>query len=114
MPTCNFFRTLVLLSTVVLATVLLVVANPAGKTARAQASPERIFVGSGDISSCSHDRDYKTARVVDNTVKTAKAANVPVSVFNLGDNAYPDGTEPQFRDCYDPTWGVAIWGRAVT
>lgn len=110
MPTCNFFRTLVLLSTVALATVLLVVANPAGKTARAQASPERIFVGSGDISSCSHNRDYQTARVVDSTVKTAKAANVPVSVFNLGDNAYPDGTEPQFRNCYDPTWGGSHLG----
>jgi hypothetical protein len=27
------------------------------------------------------------------------------TVFTVGDNAYPDGTREQFRNCYHPTWG---------
>src|SRR5215216_785193 len=27
------------------------------------------------------------------------------TVFTLGDNAYPDSTRQQFRNCYDATWG---------
>jgi hypothetical protein len=108
--TLNYLRTLVLLSTAVLATALLILVYPPGQAAQAQSSPERIFVGTGDISSCSHNRDYQTAKVVDSTVDNAKAANVPVSVFTLGDLAYPDGTEQQFRDCYDPTWGGSHLG----
>jgi hypothetical protein len=26
-------------------------------------------------------------------------------VFTAGDNAYPDGSRSEFRDCYGPTWG---------
>jgi hypothetical protein len=37
---------------------------------------------------------------------TAKLlGRIPGTVFTLGDNAYPNGTAEQFRDCYDPTWG---------
>jgi len=107
----NLLRILVLSSTAVLAAALLLLVNLPGQAAQAQTtSPERVFVGTGDISSCSHNRDYQTARVVDSTVASAKAANVPVSVFTLGDLAYPDGTAAQFRDCYDPTWGGSHLG----
>jgi hypothetical protein len=27
------------------------------------------------------------------------------TVFTIGDNAYPAGTEDQFANCYEPTWG---------
>ena len=27
------------------------------------------------------------------------------TVFTTGDNAYPDGTQDQFANCYGPTWG---------
>src|SRR5256886_13060005 len=28
-----------------------------------------------------------------------------LTVFALGDNAYPNGTAATFQNCYDPTWG---------
>jgi hypothetical protein len=108
--TLNLYRTsLLLLAAVSLATALLVLANPPGKSAHAQAigTPEWTLVGAGDIASCSHNRDYLTAEVVNSTIATATA---PVSVYTLGDNAYPDGTAAQFRNCYDPTWGGSHLG----
>jgi acid phosphatase type 7 len=54
------------------------------------------LVGAGDIASCNYTEDSATAKLL---------GNIPGTVFTLGDNAYPDGTAAQFRDCYDPTWG---------
>jgi alkaline phosphatase len=54
------------------------------------------LVGAGDIAGCYFKADRKTARLV---------GKIGGTVFTLGDNAYPDGTRQQFRDCYDPTWG---------
>ena len=54
------------------------------------------LVGAGDIASCDYTADSATARLV---------GRIPGTVFTLGDNAYPDGTIKQFRNCYDPTWG---------
>ena len=101
--TYNLIRILVLSAAVTLAAGVLALTVPPGGQARAQAStPQATLVGAGDIASCSHNRDYYTARLLDDAIATA---NAPVTVFNLGDNAYPDGTASQFRDCYDPTWG---------
>jgi hypothetical protein len=55
-----------------------------------------VFVGAGDISNCSGSSEEATAKLLD---------NIPGTVFTLGDNAYPDGTTTQYKDCYDPTWG---------
>jgi hypothetical protein len=55
------------------------------------------LVGAGDISRCAHRSDNKTARLV---------GKIRGTVFTLGDNAYPHGTSAQFRQCYDPTWGI--------
>ena len=54
------------------------------------------LVGAGDIANCSHNNDSATAKLL---------GNIPGTVYTLGDNAYPDGTATQFRNCYDPTWG---------
>jgi acid phosphatase type 7 len=54
------------------------------------------LVGAGDIAGCDDRSDSKTARLV---------GKIPGTVFTLGDNAYPEGTRQQFRNCYDPTWG---------
>jgi hypothetical protein len=54
------------------------------------------LVGAGDIARCNYTEDSATAKLL---------GNIPGTVFTLGDNAYPDGTAAQFRDCYDPTWG---------
>ena len=54
------------------------------------------MVGAGDIARCDFGADRATARLLGKTRGT---------VFTLGDNAYPDGTRAQYRNCYDPTWG---------
>jgi hypothetical protein len=110
MVTFSFFRTLVLLLAVIVATALLALTNLPGRSAQAQVAPipKATLVGAGDIASCSYNRDYKTAIVVNNAIANASA---PVTIFTLGDNAYPDGSEAQFRDCYDPTWGGSHLGQ---
>ncbi len=55
-----------------------------------------VFVGAGDIASCSSSGDEATATVLDNIAGT---------VFTLGDNAYESGTATEFANCYDPSWG---------
>ncbi len=54
------------------------------------------LVGAGDIAGCYYTADTKTAELV---------RRIPGTVFTLGDNAYPEGTAKQFKNCYDPTWG---------
>src|SRR5919199_2600886 len=91
-----------------LAVSLLVVAGPGAKPARAQTGTlETTLVGAGDIASCNYDRDYDAAQVLDSIITSASA---PVSVFTLGDNAYPDGSANQYKNCYDPTWGGSHLG----
>jgi hypothetical protein len=56
----------------------------------------QVFVGAGDIGFCDSN-STATGRLIDSTGGT---------VFTLGDHAYPSGTRQEFRDCYDPAWGV--------
>ena len=55
-----------------------------------------VLVGAGDIASCSNPGDQNTAELLD---------DIEGTVFTLGDNAYPEGTDAQFEDCYDSSWG---------
>ena len=55
-----------------------------------------VLVGAGDIADCGSFKDEQTATLLDNIAGT---------VFTTGDNVYPDGTDQEFADCYDPTWG---------
>jgi hypothetical protein len=54
------------------------------------------FVGAGDISSCDNNNDELTAQLL---------ANIPGTIFAVGDNAYDSGTLSEFMNCYEPTWG---------
>ncbi|MGQ0569426.1 MAG: metallophosphoesterase family protein [Armatimonadota bacterium] len=54
------------------------------------------LVGAGDIAHCDGDGDEATARLLD---------GIPGTVFTTGDNVYPDGTDAEFANCFDPTWG---------
>jgi len=62
----------------------------------AGASGDPVLVGAGDIADCGLTDDTATAELLD---------TIGGTVFTAGDNAYPDGTADQFRDCYAPTWG---------
>ncbi|MFQ5940553.1 MAG: DNRLRE domain-containing protein [Nitrososphaerales archaeon] len=55
-----------------------------------------VIVGAGDIASCIKTGDEETAKLLD---------NIDGTVYALGDNVYPDGTDGEFANCYDPTWG---------
>jgi hypothetical protein len=65
-------------------------------TGLVSATAPEIFVGAGDIASCSKTDDSKTAAILD---------TIPGSVFVLGDNVYDKGTTSEFANCYGPTWG---------
>jgi len=56
-----------------------------------------VFVGAGDIANC---------EILGGARATASLLDrIEGAVFTLGDHAYQHGSEKEFRDCYDPTWG---------
>ena len=55
-----------------------------------------VFVGSGDIGACELDGKEQTAQLLDKIAGT---------VYTTGDNAYPHGTDTDFANCYDASWG---------
>jgi 3',5'-cyclic AMP phosphodiesterase CpdA len=55
-----------------------------------------VLVGAGDIATCEGQADEATAALL---------AAIPGTVFAAGDLAYPDGSERDFAQCYDPSWG---------
>jgi acid phosphatase type 7 len=55
-----------------------------------------VLVGAGDIGDCKQPGSALTARLLD---------GISGTVFTAGDNAYPNGSDDDFRKCYDPTWG---------
>lgn len=54
-----------------------------------------VLVGAGDIATCDPNAEA-TARLLD---------SIGGTVITLGDHAYPLGAEPEFQQCYEPTWG---------
>jgi len=63
---------------------------------RGNAQTEPVLVGAGDIAACDSSGAASTAALV---------AGIPGTVFTLGDNAYEVGSDEEFADCYDTTWG---------
>jgi uncharacterized protein YjdB len=55
-----------------------------------------VFVGAGDIATCPGNGDEATAQLLD---------NIPGTVFTAGDNVYSSGSEAEYANCYEPTWG---------
>jgi PKD repeat protein len=54
----------------------------------------------GDITSCDTE-DEATAKLLDAEV----TLDPTVTIFTLGDNAYPSGRAQDYTNCYQPTWG---------
>src|SRR5215208_2963424 len=61
------------------------------------ATADPVFVGAGDIASCTSKWDEATADLLD---------TIPGTVYTTGDNAYESGTASEFANCYAPA-GVA-------
>ena len=60
----------------------------------------------GDIAYC--DKKPALLSEANDTAKVVEAglaASSDAAVLLLGDNVYQKGTEREFRDCYNPTWG---------
>jgi len=55
-----------------------------------------VLVGAGDIATCPNTGDEATATLLE---------DIEGTVFTTGDNAYPDGTDADFENCYEPSWG---------
>jgi hypothetical protein len=69
--------------------------NPPGPSSGSPAPPA-ILVGAGDIGQCGSPGVAATAVLID---------RISGIVFTTGDNAYPNGSASNFRDCYEPHWG---------
>src|SRR5215213_4120096 len=75
-----------------------------GSTSHPTFAADETFVGAGDIADCTttlpaNSGAEQTAKLLDGI------DGIDGHVFTLGDNAYAAGTDQQFRDCYNPTWG---------
>lgn len=81
---------------VVMATGVVLGLHESIRPAEAQTTGDPVLVGAGDISRCDTDNDEATAKLLDGIAGT---------VFTVGDNAYTSGTDAEFKNCYDPTWG---------
>jgi PKD repeat protein len=68
--------------------------SPAGTTAAV--SRTVTFVGAGNIATCGTNNDEATAKLLD---------AIPGTVFTVGDNAFPNGTDSDYVNCYAPAWG---------
>ena len=66
-------------------------------TGQVVSDPPELLVGAGDIGNCSVSGDEATALLLD--------AIPEGTVFTTGDNAYEQGTEAQYNNCYHPNWG---------
>ena len=73
-----------------------------GDEGDARGAEGTVLVGAGDIAACNSQGDEATAAVLVEVVSGAEQA----VVFTAGDNAYPSGSERNFLDCYDPSWGA--------
>ena len=62
----------------------------------AAAHQDPVLIGAGDIADCMTGADMATARLVE---------EIPGIVFTAGDEAYPEGSAENFRNCYEPSWG---------
>src|SRR5215469_7681997 len=73
------------------------VARQNGAAAKSVSAKPYVLVGAGDIAACSSlEGAAATARLIE---------MIPGAVFVAGDLAYERGSEEEFRNCYETTWG---------
>ena len=58
--------------------------------------PAEVILVAGNIATCGTTNDEATAAVLDTLQGT---------IFTLGDNVFPDGSQAAYANCYDPSWG---------
>ena len=81
--------------------ILLSLSLLAGAISAAPAAVDPILVGAGDIADCGSGTPAESVAAATATLLDG----IPGTVFTAGDNAYNSGTEAEYHNCYDPTWG---------
>jgi hypothetical protein len=71
------------------------VSKPDSASVSDDATSDHTLVAAGDIVDCNLPGSEATAKLLD---------NIPGTVLPIGDLAYPDGSDANFK-CYDKTWG---------
>jgi 3',5'-cyclic AMP phosphodiesterase CpdA len=66
----------------------------------AEAVPDEVFVGAGDIARCGMGDPEATAKLLD---------RIPGTVFTLGDNVQDLGGAEEYEKCFEPSWGRHRW-----
>ncbi len=61
-----------------------------------------MIIAAGDISHCNNTNDTDTANLI---TQIMAGTSLPVTVVPVGDLVYEDGTDAEYANCYDPTWG---------
>jgi hypothetical protein len=61
---------------------------------------DEVFVGAGDIAQCGIGNAEATAGLLDRVLGT---------VFTLGDNVQGTGSDAEYVNCFEPTWGRHRW-----
>ena len=89
-------KALLVVGAVVFGSLVVVLGTSVGGEREVRAAADPVLVGAGDIATCESRGDEATAKLLD---------DIRGTVITLGDNAYPDGTLSQFRNCYGPSWG---------
>jgi len=76
-----------------------VASNSTGTSQSGDQTQTVVLVGAGDIAEC--------GSLLVNAQATANLlGGISGAVFADGDLAYPDGTDAEFANCYNPTWGA--------
>jgi acid phosphatase type 7 len=99
-------KTTLVLASMTLAVLLACIAAVLAAVPGLAQSATVTLVGAGDIARCDARDDEHTARLVNNVLRDLTPDDTLPSlnrarVVTLGDNAYTNGTRPQFANCYD-------------
>jgi hypothetical protein len=68
-----------------------------GDDEQAASTDAEVLLAAGDIAECDHEGDEATARIL--------AQYPAATIAPLGDLAYDEGSDADFENCYDPSWG---------
>jgi len=83
--------------TVAVLVLALVSTAAAAQTTAPPADDGAVFVGAGDIANCQMLGGARATAALLDTIQG--------TVFTTGDHAYQAGSDKDFKDCYEPTWG---------
>jgi len=95
----TYLLTGTLLTGMLVAFFLAVLSGGAKARAEVLSTGDPVLAAAGDIADCTSTNDEATADLLGTMPADAKVAA-------LGDNAYPDGSASDYKNCYAPSWGL--------